>query len=221
MNSIRSAWHARGQGFESPQLHTGPQGRGGADKFVPPPPGQRRCGFPTARPQGWSRSQGRRASRPRRVHSRRRQSLDLGPRRVRLATFDDIIDAWFADGCPTARHPRDPVMPVRRQRTHPERESRSSAPGRLGGLGVRLTEQNLGTGVAPQPTVSPRTGAPMQQSVVTGVQRRPGVGGASHPRVRHPAVQVYGLFGIFRRLVLRVPCGHRTCRILSVAAWRL
>lgn len=32
----------------------------------------------------------------------RAQSLDPGPRRVRLATFDEVLDAWFADGCPNS-----------------------------------------------------------------------------------------------------------------------
>ena len=30
----------------------------------------------------------------------RAQSLDPGPRRTKLATFAEVIDAWFADGCP-------------------------------------------------------------------------------------------------------------------------
>jgi integrase len=32
----------------------------------------------------------------------RAQSLDPGPRRSRQATFNDVIDAWFADGCPNS-----------------------------------------------------------------------------------------------------------------------
>ena len=32
----------------------------------------------------------------------RAQSLDPGPRRARQATFNDVIDAWFADGCPNS-----------------------------------------------------------------------------------------------------------------------
>jgi integrase len=32
----------------------------------------------------------------------RAQSLDPGPRRARLATFDEVIDAWFAEGCPNS-----------------------------------------------------------------------------------------------------------------------
>ena len=42
----------------------------------------------------------------------RAQSLDPGPRRQRAATFDEVIDAWFAAGCPnvspsrTSRHAR-------------------------------------------------------------------------------------------------------------------
>src|SRR5919199_6455253 len=42
----------------------------------------------------------------------RAQSLEPGPRRMRKATFDEVIDAWFADGCPnvaptkTSRHAR-------------------------------------------------------------------------------------------------------------------
>jgi hypothetical protein len=32
----------------------------------------------------------------------RAQSIDPGPRRVRLATFDEVIDAWFEDGCPNS-----------------------------------------------------------------------------------------------------------------------
>ncbi len=34
--------------------------------------------------------------------SLRAQSLDPGPRRLRLATFDDVIDVWFADECPNS-----------------------------------------------------------------------------------------------------------------------
>ncbi len=43
----------------------------------------------------------------------RAQSLDPGPRRMRLATFNEVTDAWFADGCPnvapsrTSRHARE------------------------------------------------------------------------------------------------------------------
>ncbi len=42
----------------------------------------------------------------------RAQSLEPGPRRMRKATFNEVIDAWFADGCPnvapskTSRHAR-------------------------------------------------------------------------------------------------------------------
>ncbi len=42
----------------------------------------------------------------------RAQSLDPGPRRTRQATFDEVIDAWFEDGCPnvaptrSSRHAR-------------------------------------------------------------------------------------------------------------------
>lgn len=42
----------------------------------------------------------------------RAQSLEPGPRRTRKATFNEVIDAWFADGCPnvaptkTSRHAR-------------------------------------------------------------------------------------------------------------------
>ena len=32
----------------------------------------------------------------------RAQSLDPGPRRARLATFDEVLDAWFAEGCPNS-----------------------------------------------------------------------------------------------------------------------
>src|SRR5205085_1162118 len=34
--------------------------------------------------------------------SLRAQSVDPGPRRTRLASFNDIIDAWFEAGCPNA-----------------------------------------------------------------------------------------------------------------------
>ena len=43
----------------------------------------------------------------------RAEALGPGPRRQRLASFDDVIDAWFAAGCPTAapsnrnRHARE------------------------------------------------------------------------------------------------------------------
>jgi len=43
----------------------------------------------------------------------RAQSLDPGPRHARQATFDEVFDAWFADGCPNV----EPTRSSRHART--------------------------------------------------------------------------------------------------------
>ena len=62
----------------------------------------------------------------------RAQSLEPGPRRMRKATFNEVIDAWFADGCPN-------VAPTKKSR-----HARTKSPNTLANA-----RQLLGTSVRP------------------------------------------------------------------------
>lgn len=64
--------------------------------------------------------------------ARRAQSLDAGPRREKLATFAEVIAAWFADGCPN-------VAPTRKSRHAREKSPNTVANAR----------QLLGTSILP------------------------------------------------------------------------
>ena len=62
----------------------------------------------------------------------RAQSLEPGPRRTRKLTFNEVIDAWFADGCPN-------VAPTKKSR-----HARTKSPNTLANA-----RQLLGTSVRP------------------------------------------------------------------------
>ncbi len=87
----------------------------------------------------------------------RAQQLEPGPRRQRQVTFNEVIDAWFAAGCPN-------VSPSRTSR-----HARVKAPATLANA-----EQLLGANV--RPSVGPlwvdRTSTERLESVFAAMERR-------------------------------------------------
>ena len=58
----------------------------------------------------------------------RAQSLEPGPRHTRKVTFNQVIDAWFADGWPNVAQARSRAMPGPSRRTPLPTPASSSAP---------------------------------------------------------------------------------------------
>ena len=81
----------------------------------------------------------------------RAQSLDPGPRRTRQATFNEVIDAWFEDGCPnvapTKKLPPRPDQVAEHGRQRPPAPRHQRPPGDRPALGRSHVDRAAGEAV--------------------------------------------------------------------------